>query len=241
MGRGVYKRGESWNSFLGKRVGFTPTLTLPQAPPVSPRRELLSWKGFLAVLRCSQRLPKIIPKNVMIFGCILEAKMIPAGTQKTPKVDPKTNQIHLKLQVSFRLHFFTILNDPDPPFWRSRVHEKQFFQFWPCLEKHLKTPKKGPQKEPLGVPKGFKNKVKKQENHTMFFIDFLPFWDPPGPPFWNHLGSKMTQKSNPGATWDPKPPQVTPQVTPGPSQGWFWTPFCMIFQLFTSICGPNLN
>ena len=110
-------------SFVGKRVGFTPTLTLPQAPPVSARRESMSLIGCWAVLRCSQRLPKIIPKNVMIFGCILGTKMRPAGSQKTPKVDPKTNTHHLKFQVSFRLHFFTILNDPDPPFWRSRVHE----------------------------------------------------------------------------------------------------------------------
>ena len=140
-------------SFVGKRVGFTPTLTLPQAPPVSPRGELMSLIGFWAVLRCSQRLPKIIPKNVLFFGCILGAKMSPAGSQKTPKVDPKTNTHHLKFQVSFRLHFFTILNDPDPPFWRSRVHEKLFFQFLPCRGKHLKTVKKGFQKGAPGRSK----------------------------------------------------------------------------------------
>ena len=55
--------------------------------------------------------------------------MSPSGTQKTPKVDPKTNKNQLNFQVSFRPHFFTILNDPDPPFWRSHVHEKLFLQF----------------------------------------------------------------------------------------------------------------
>ena len=89
----------------------------------------------------------------MIFGYILGAKMSPTGSQKNPKIDPKTNKKHLKIQVSFRLHFFTILNDPDPPFWRSRLHEKLFFQFWPCLEKHSKTVKKGSQKGTPGRSK----------------------------------------------------------------------------------------
>ena len=142
----------------------------------------------------------------------------------------------------FSTPFFYNFERPRPSVLAlSRTREAIFS----ILAMSRKTPqniqKRLPKRSPWAFQKALKTRSKKQENHTRYFIDFLPFWDPPGPPFWNHLGSKMTQKSNPGATWDPKPPQVTPQVTPGPSQGWFWTPFCMIFQLFTSICGPNLN
>ena len=147
----------------------------------------------------------------MIFGCILGAKMSPAGSQKSPKVDPKAIKKHLKFQVSFRLHFFTILNDPDPPFWRSRVHEKLFFQFWPCLEKHLKTIKKGSQKEPLGVPKGFKNKVKKTRESYHVFYRFFTVLGPPRASLLEPLGLQNDLKIEPGGHLGP---QASPSDPP---------------------------
>ena len=108
-----------------------------------------------------------------------------------------------------------------------------------------KTPqnsqKRLPKRNPWAFQKALKTRSKKQENHTMFFIDFLPFWDPPRPPFWIHLGFKITQNSTQGATWDPKPPQVTPKSPQDPPKAGFGLHFAWFFDYLHRFVDPILT